>query len=293
MRFPFYLAGHVRSLAIGVSEVSVGARDFKAWICYDGRAVAPKAPPEIGQWEICIGGKKVPALTKEDLASVQAKKEGTWESRWRDRMQARNINTVRKQYYKQAYLWFRDLQLIDKTRNFKYATMLKGKEIKQHLEAYFQIGGLIMEAADNGVGEVAAGVLCFDVKNPVTFKDSKLWLSIREGDMLITLDAPFVLHLPQDYEGLVKCDDWQLSCGGVKVAYVLQYQLMEPNGMYIQKGGLVLLQHLAIQRHWAQLFALAGVMQKKMPLWGSQIAYMQALRPVETNVNGQLFVESI
>ena len=130
-------------------------------------------------------------------------------------------------------------------------------------------------------------------KNPVTFKDSKLWLSIRERDMLITLDAPFVLHLPQDDAGLVKHDDWQLSCGGVKVAYVLQHQLGEPNDMDIQKGGLVLLQHLAIQRHWAQLFALAGGMQKKMRLFGSQIAYMQALRPVETNVNGQLFVESI
>ena len=136
-------------------------------------------------------------------------------------------------------------------------------------------------------------MLCFDVKNLVAFQDSKLWLSLTKGDMLIRLAAPFVLHLPESYDGLVKHDDWQLPCGGVKVAYVLQHQLGEPNGMDIQKGGLVLLQHLATQRHWAQLFALAGVMQKKMPLWGPQIAYMQALRPVETNVNGQLFVESI
>ena len=164
VRFPFYLACHVRSLSIGMSVVSVGAHEFKAWICYDGRAVVPKAPPEIGQWEICIGGKKVPALTKEELASVQAKKEGTWESRWRDRMQAQNINTIRKQYYQQAYLWFRDYYLIDKTRTFKYATMLKSKKIRHHLEAYFQIGGLITEAADNGVGEVAGcPLLCFDV----------------------------------------------------------------------------------------------------------------------------------
>ena len=99
VRFPYYLTGLVKSLATGVSEVSVGAHEFKAWICYDGRAVVPKAPAEIGQWEICIGGKKVPALTKEDLASVQAKQEGNWVSRWSDRMQAQQLNTIRRAYY--------------------------------------------------------------------------------------------------------------------------------------------------------------------------------------------------
>ena len=107
------------------------------------------------------------------------------------------------------------------------------------MQAYFQIGGLVIVAADNGVGELAGcSLLGFDVKNPVAFPDSKLWLSLTEGDMLITLDAPFVLHLPESYDGLVK-HDWQLPCGGVKVAYVLQYQLGEPNGMDIQKGGTV------------------------------------------------------
>ena len=119
-------------------------------------------------------------------------------------------------------------------------------------------------------------LLCFDVKNPVAFPDSKLWLSITPGDMLITLDAPFVLQLPESYDGLVKHDDWQLPCGGVKVAYVLQYQLGEPNGMDIQKGGLVLLQHLGTQKHWAKLFALASVMQKKMANFSPKIACMQA-----------------
>ena len=67
-----------------------------------------------------------------------------------------------------------------------------------------------------------------------------------------------------------------MSGGGVKVAYVLQYQLGEPNGMYIQKGGLVLLQHLGTQKHWAKLFALASVMQKKMANFSSKSVCMQA-----------------
>ena len=124
MRFRYYLTGLVKSLATGVSEVSVGAHEFKAWICYEGRSVAPQAPPEIVQWEIAIGRKKIPALTKEDLARVQAKQEGSWESRFNARVQAQQQNTIRKAYYQQAYLWFRDIELFDKSRTFKYATML-------------------------------------------------------------------------------------------------------------------------------------------------------------------------
>ena len=87
-----------------------------------------KAPAEIGLWEICIGGKKVPALTKDDLARVQAKQEGTWESRFNNaRVQAQQQNIIRKEYYQQAYLWFRDMELIDERRTFKYATMQKKK----------------------------------------------------------------------------------------------------------------------------------------------------------------------
>ena len=94
--------------------------------------------------------------------------------------------------------------------------------------------------------------------------------------MLITLDAPFVLQLGDSYDGLIKQDDWQLACGGVKVAYVLQYQLGEPNGMDIQKGGLVLLQHLGTQKHRDKLFARASVMQKKMAKFSAKIACMPA-----------------
>ena len=137
------------------------------------------------------------------------------------------------------------------------------------------------------MGELAGcPLLCFDVKNPVAFPDSKLWLSITPGDNLITLDAPFVLHLPESYDGLGKQDDWQLPCGGVKVAYVLQYHLDETRGMLFKKGGLVFLQRMGAGRHWAQLATLAAVMEKKMALFGSQIACRQANKMHSTGSTG-------
>ena len=79
------------------------------------------------------------------------------------------------------YLWAAEIEHIEKCKTFKYANMLLSPKDRDHLEAYFQIGGLIIEAADNGVGELAGcPLLCFDVKNPEAFQDSELRLSLTE-----------------------------------------------------------------------------------------------------------------
>lgn len=84
VRFQYYLACLVKSLSIGVNEASVGSHKFKASVCYEGRVEAPRALPQIAQWELCIGGRKVPAVTKEELSRVTAKPEGNGESRWKE-----------------------------------------------------------------------------------------------------------------------------------------------------------------------------------------------------------------
>ena len=107
-----------------------------------GRAVVPKAPAESGQWEICIGGKKVPALTKEDLARVQAKQEGTWESRFNARVQAQQQNTIRKDQLTDGqhaamhkYLWAAEIDHIEKLQTKKYTDMPASPRDRGHLEA--------------------------------------------------------------------------------------------------------------------------------------------------------------
>ena len=94
MRFPYYLACLVKSLSIGVNEASVGSHKFKASVCYEGRAEVPRALPQIAHWELCIGGRKVPELTKEELERVTAKPQGTWESRWQEIERGPNNKTL-------------------------------------------------------------------------------------------------------------------------------------------------------------------------------------------------------
>ena len=94
VRFPYYIAMRVKSLSIGVNEASVGSHKFKASVCYEGRHDMPRALPQIDQWELCIGGRKVPELTKEELSRVTAKPEGTWESRWQERERAKQQNIM-------------------------------------------------------------------------------------------------------------------------------------------------------------------------------------------------------
>ena len=84
----------VKSLSIGVNEASVGSHKFKASVCYEGRHDMLRALPQIDQWELCIGGRKVPGLTQEELERVTAKPEGTWESSWQERVHAKKQNTA-------------------------------------------------------------------------------------------------------------------------------------------------------------------------------------------------------
>ena len=87
MRFPYYLTvPHVETLALMLSEITVGAHKFRASISYDGRSKVNKPSPVVGHWEIAIGGKKIPALTNEQLDRVQAQAGKSFESSFNDRL---------------------------------------------------------------------------------------------------------------------------------------------------------------------------------------------------------------
>ena len=47
-----------------------------------------KASPVIEQWDIVIGGNKIPALTKEDVATIRANAGESVESRFNARSKA-------------------------------------------------------------------------------------------------------------------------------------------------------------------------------------------------------------
>lgn len=175
------------------------------------------------------------------------------------------------------YIWSQEIEFIGDLITKFYTDTLATRKDKDILEAYFRLGGLIVQAADQVHQVPGSSVVCYDVLMPVGFEESPLWLSLTQGDLLITLDPPFVLDMVTN-GGLVKQNDWSYGPGhgGVKKAYVLQCQLGETNGMKFQKGGLAFLQHLGTQMHWAQLFTLARVMEHRLAAFGTRVACMQA-----------------
>ena len=92
---------------------------------------------------------------------------------------------------------------------------------------------------------------------------------------MITLDNTFVLKM-RGASGLVQ-DDWGMYSqeGGMKATYVLMYNLGERNGMHISSGGMVFCQRLSSDRHCYPLNVLAGVMSKRLAMFGAQVASMQ------------------
>ena len=227
-----------------------------------------KASPVIEQWDIAIGGNKIPALTKEDVATISTNAGESFESRFNERVEAQKQNTVSKDQLTDdahqamlKFLWAKEIMRIYRTATYSYAQLLKSPEDTQQLQAYCQIAGLVIEAADQGATEMPGPVLCLEVEKAMRVPGSPLFLSVMPGDKFITLDLPFVLNMHSD--GKIK----EHGGAGVRVGYCLQYKFGGPNGMTIQNAGLVFLQFMSTQRHWSNLSALASIMKDKMAFY--------------------------
>lgn len=188
----------------------------------------------------------------------------------------------------EEYLWAYEIDYIDRLKPKASCNQLASLLGQDHVEANFQIVGLIIEAADKGRQSQfpqCSSLTCFACSKPACFQDSPLWLTVCPGDEFITLDAPVVLSMNPSDDGVFIKQGAQ-NPAGVKVAYVLQYHLGETQGMLFKKGGLVFLQHMGTGRHCAQLCARAAVMEKQMAHFGSQVACRQANKMHSTGSTG-------
>ena len=161
------------------------------------------------------------------------------------------------------YLWAHEIAHIDRMNTEAYCDKFASIFDKDHVDAAFQIAGLIIEAADKGRQSQfteCSSLTCYTCSKPACFQDSPLWLTVNPSDVFINLAAPFILSMEPSEDGeFIKQDS--LNPRGVKVAYVLQDHLGETQGCLFKKGGLVFLQHMCSGRHWFQLMTLAAVME--------------------------------
>ena len=280
VRFPYYLTEHVMTLATALSQVNVGPHQFRASVTYDGRAKLTKSIAVVEQWEIEIAGHKIPALSREELAAVSAQPRASYEQQYKMRTESDKTNTFSKdgmdedeahaELSKFLYAW--EIARIYEMQTYRLSQLLQSPKDTENLQAYFQIAGLVIEAAAKGVTDPCGlSVRCFEATTEVSFHDSPLWLSTKVGNCYLTLDTPFETNIGSDDTNIQK--DGSAGC---IVTFCLQYTLGGPSGMHIVKGGLAFVQHLSSKKNFTNIKILANVMKQHLAGFSANIACMQA-----------------
>ena len=95
VRFPYYLTNDVITLATALSQLNVGPHSFKASVTYDGRAKLTKHFAVVEQWDIEIAGRKIPAISSEELADISAEQYASYEQQYNMRSETEKNNTFR------------------------------------------------------------------------------------------------------------------------------------------------------------------------------------------------------
>ena len=100
-----------------------------------------------------------------------------------------------------------------------------------------------------------------------------MFLDHTVGCTYMTLDKPFPLRMQEFEVGgkggtQVKWD----SAEGILVVWCCKYSLGGTNGINFMQAGLVFLQLLTDQQHYANLWSAAAIMKDKMADFGSKVA---------------------
>ena len=138
----------------------------------------------------------------------------------------------------------------------------------------FKIAGTLIAAANAGL-TAESDVQCYGVKKPLLFHGGhqSLFLNHTLGCTYMTLDKPFPLQMQEFEVGgaggfKVKWD----STEGILVVWCCKYSLRAPNGINFMQAGLMFLQLLTDQQHYANLWSAAAIMRDKMADFGAKVA---------------------
>ena len=282
VRFPYYLTNDVMTLATALSQVNVGPHFFKASVTYDGRAKLTKHFAVVEQWDIEIAGRKIPAISSEELADISAEQYASYERQYFMRSETEKNHTFSMDEIDEdeahaelsKFLYDHEIAHIYDMQTYRLAQLLHSNRVKDNMEAYFQIAGLVIDAAANiGITDPAGmSVRCFQAKEEITFTESTLWLSTKVGNQYLTLDGPFDTNIGVGETDFLKKD----GPAGCIVAFCLQYHLGGPSGMYIDKAGLAFVQHLSSKKSTTNLQCLANVMKTHLADFSAKWACIQA-----------------
>ena len=98
------------------------------------------------------------------------------------------------------------------------------------------------------------------------------------GSQYITFDKPWTIQLGEA-DLLLHDVHWEADdgkkLGSMRVVYCFKYKVGGADGVQLLKAGIMFCQHLSMQNHFANLWAVANIMKEKMGEYGAQVALLQ------------------
>ena len=265
---------NVQSLCAQMNELTVGTHQLQCQVIFTGRAPLEHVHEAPEQWEVTIGGIKLPKTTGADLAEYQRISNKSFAHNLQTHLACTKAGQILYDSDKctedmAACLYTSEIDKLESSVSFQLSTMLQSPKDKDNDLAYFQIFGTCIAAAAQGVHPCAVPYAkCYGVKTPMTIDGPKsLFQPHTLGEYYMTLDRPFTIKMMEFQVGgdkgyKVRWDSPENDGKGIQVVWCWRYALGGNKGITFMQAGLMYLQLLSEQQHYHCLFTAAGIMKE-------------------------------
>jgi len=239
----------------------------------------------VNQWNATINGHNLPELPDAELKKI---KEHDGNSSFSETTKALMAEVEENTFFQDSdkvteemkeFFWATEESHLINTVTFGFMTKLKSPNNADQVYAMFHIYGMVITAGKEGVVPVdEQAVHCYGCTKSLSFPKSSLFLAHQVGSRYITFDKPWTVQMGEG-NSLFYDVHWKAEDGtklhGMSVVYCFQYQVTGANEVQLLKAGIMFMQHLSMQNHFANLWAVANIMKDKMGELGAQLARLQ------------------
>ena len=162
------------------------------------------------------------------------------------------------------YQWIQDTN-----KAWRLAQKLASNDEMQTMHVYLIISGLVIDAATQGKTQPGPHVFLYTCTSAAIYAgDQQLFMSIRAGDTILALDAPFKLTFGEANQG-----SYMDAPGGIWAVYGFKYDVDGDKGIVIKHAGITMVQHLTSRNHQNQLHIFSGQMTPHIAQFSACLLY--------------------
>ena len=274
-RYPYHMGERLQRLCKVLNTVTAGDHKFSAHVATAAdmdkihHSVVDDKP-----WELHINGQRLAALDKEALTAATRMQPAACEDNQDNFMKLMTQHTYHLAFHtsifgenKSAPKWLAEHHQ-GTIKACRLAEKLASNDEMQTNQVYLFISGLVIEAATQCNTQPGPHVFLYTCTSAAIYAgDQQLFMSIRAGDTILALDAPFKLTFGEATEGA------NLDAGdGIWAVYGFKYEVDDDKGIVFKHAGITMVQHLTSKTHQNQLHIFSAHITPHIAQFSAKIA---------------------